>query len=211
MVHADEEEFKLATLLPHIRTVGTGFGLTEADPILWDNYCPQHFWPFSLTSRTTRGEEERDPGWQPCKSSLDLRLLLDRVQMEENEKKPNGNQADQARKKKSRTVLPTSLLETCLHHNILDRAAALNGRKRAGPTECRPPAGRGEADSVFTSLMAGAPPQSELKDKQLTHTLECEAVGHNIISTLFFFYTHQDSNWKMQRINSYTWKSLFEK
>lgn len=73
------------------------------------------------------------------------------------------------RKKLKDCPAHTSLLETRLHHNVLDRAVALNGRIRGEPTECRPPAGRGEADCVFTSLMLGAPPQSELMNSD-THT-----------------------------------------
>lgn len=42
---------------------------------------------------------------------------------------------------KSRTVLPTFMSETCPHHNITDRAVALEG-----PTESRTTAGRGEVE-----------------------------------------------------------------
>ena len=49
---------------------------------------------------------------------------------------------------KSWTVLPTFLSETCPHHNITNRAAALEEW-----TECRTTAGHGEVDSVFVTSM----------------------------------------------------------
>lgn len=107
--------------------------------------------------------------------------------------------------KKSRTVLPTALLETSLHHNILDRAVALNGWKCVEPTECRPPAGRAEADSVFTSLMLGASPQWELVDTQRWHTLNVKQ--SDIILSAFLLFLQpprlQCREWIPTHVNLY--------
>lgn len=57
--------------------------------------------------------------------------------------------------------------ETCLHHNIPDKAAGLDGRTVFRTT------GQLEVDSVFTSMMLGA--QTQCMDTvNLTTNSECE-------------------------------------
>lgn len=65
----------------------------------------------------------RHPGWEHCYTSLDLRLLLVNVQLQENEMDKMGL----AKHWKIRDCYVHIFTETCPHRNIPDQDVALDG------------------------------------------------------------------------------------